>query len=98
MMFLPVLGFGIAIGALYSLFGRLIRHHDIHVAFATVAFWLSMYLFERSWGTMLGVTLGLMVYLGAPVVLLDRFLLRRSLRQQELLDAPLSDGRTSGAY
>jgi hypothetical protein len=98
MMFLPVLGFGIAIGALYSLFGQLIRHHDIHVAFATVAFWLSMYLFERSWATMLGVTLGLMVYLGAPVVLLDRFLLRRSLRQQELLDAPLSDGRTSGAY
>jgi hypothetical protein len=75
LMFLPILGFGIAIGLAYALFRRLIWHRDLLVAFATVAFWLSLYLFERSWATMLGVSLGMMVYLGVPVVFLDRFLL-----------------------
>jgi hypothetical protein len=82
MMFLPVLGFGVAIGIAYALFRRLIWHRDLLVAFATVAFWLSLYLFERSWATMLGVSLGMMVYLGVPVVLLDRFLLVRFFAQK----------------
>jgi len=53
----------------------LIWHRELFVAFGTLAFWLSVYLFERSWATMLGTTMGFMVYLGPPVVLLDRFLL-----------------------
>ena len=46
-----------------------------------MTFWLSVYLFERSWATMLGVTVGFMVYLGVPLVLLDRFLLIRRARE-----------------
>ena len=88
-MFLPVFAFGIFLGAMYALFRSLIWHRELFVAFATVAFWLSAYLFERSWATMLGTTLGFMVYLGAPIVLLDRFLLIRftanKARQEDAL-------------
>src|SRR6185436_531561 len=85
LMFLPVFAFGIFLGALYAFFRSIIWHREIFVAFGTVAFWLSAYLFERSWATMLGVTVGFMVYLGAPTVLLDRFLLVRfaGLQQRE---------------
>ncbi|HEY7292959.1 MAG TPA: hypothetical protein VH583_24185 [Vicinamibacterales bacterium] len=76
-MFIPVLAFGLAMGCTYRLFERLIMHRELFVAFGTVAFWMSLYLFERSWATMLGIALGMMVYLGGPVVLLDRFLMIR---------------------
>jgi hypothetical protein len=81
-MFVPIFAFGIVIGALYRLSARLIWHHELFVAFATVTFWLSFYLFERSWATMLGQSASLIVYLGIPVVLLDRTLLVRFARQR----------------
>jgi hypothetical protein len=81
LMFAPVFIFGVAVGLLYALFRQLIWHRELFVAFATVTFWLTVYLFERSWATMLGVSLGFMVYLGVPVVLLDRFLLIKSAKQ-----------------
>jgi hypothetical protein len=77
LMFLPVFAFGIFVGAAYAMFRAVIWHRELFVAFGTVAFWLSVYLFERSWATMLGTTMSLMIYLGPPVVLLDRFLLVR---------------------
>ena len=43
---------------------RLIRHHELAIASVTVIFWLSLYLFERSWANMLGLSLTLIVYLG----------------------------------
>jgi hypothetical protein len=82
LMFVPVFAFGVFAGFCYTLFRSLIWHRDLFVSFATVSFWISLYLFERSWATMLGVTLGFMVYLGAPMVLLDRFLLIRFTAQQ----------------
>jgi len=91
-MFLPVAVFGVAIGFLYALFRKLIWHRELFVAFVTVAFWLSLYLFERSWATMLGVSLGMMIYLGVPVVILDRFLLIKFFKRQALAaDAHESD-------
>jgi hypothetical protein len=75
LMFAPVFAFGVFIGFMYVLFRRLIWHRELFVSFATVAFWLSVYLFERSWANTLGIAVGFMVYLGAPVVLLDRFLM-----------------------
>ncbi len=81
LMFVPVFGFGVAVGFLYALFRQLIWHRELFVAFATVTFWLTVYLFERSWATMLGVSLGFMVYLGVPVVLLDRLLLVKYEKQ-----------------
>jgi len=98
MMFLPVFGFGLFIGAAYALFRSLIWHRELFVAFGTVAFWLSVYLFERSWATMLGTTMSLMIYLGPPVVLLDRFLLVRFNADQArdrgmVFGAPLKQDR-----
>jgi hypothetical protein len=81
LMFLPVFVFGVVVGVLYALFRQLVWHRELFVAFATVTFWLTVYLFERSWATMLGVSLGFMVYLGIPVVLLDRFLLIKSANE-----------------
>ena len=97
-MFLPVFAFGLFIGAAYALFRVLIWHRELFVAFATVAFWLSVYLFERSWATMLGSTMSLMIYLGPPVVLLDRFLLVRftadqAREQNVMFGAPLKQDR-----
>ena len=77
LMFVPVFAFGLLVGGAYALFRTLIWHRDIFVAFATVVFWLAVYLFERSWATMLGQALSFFIYLGPPVVLLDRFLLMR---------------------
>ena len=89
LMFLPVLGFGFFIGAMYAVFRSIIWHRELFVAFGTVAFWLSTYLFERSWGTMLGTAVGFMGYLGPPVVLIDRFLMVRVSADKEREDAPV---------
>ena len=99
LMFLPVFGFGVFLGAIYALFRSIIWHRELFVAFGTVAFWLSAYLFERSWATMLGVTVGFMVYLGLPTVLLDRFLLVRFASRQTregseiMFETPLKQDR-----
>jgi len=89
-MFLPILAYGIFVGACYAVFRSLIWHRELFVAFATVSFWISVYLFERSWATMLGVTVGFMVYLGGPMVLLDRFLLIQFSAKQAAEDADLA--------
>jgi hypothetical protein len=47
-----------------------------------VTFWFALYLFERSWVVTLGEAVGLLVYVGTPIVLLDRFLLIRHEQQQ----------------
>lgn len=98
LMFVPVFGFGIAMGVLYMFFYRFMHHHELVVAFGTVAFWMSMYLFERSWATMLGISLGMMIYLGVPVILLDRLLLDGSERKRRA-QAPMlySDRHPSSA-
>jgi hypothetical protein len=89
-MFLPVLAYGIFVGVCYTTFRSLIWHRELFVAFATVSFWISVYLFERSWATMLGVTVGFMVYLGGPIVLLDRFLLIQFSAKQAAENADLA--------
>jgi hypothetical protein len=86
LMFVPVFGFGLALGACYAFFRKILWHRELFVAFATVSFWLSLYLFERSWATLLGVALGFMVYLGVPTVLLDRVLLVRFFARQASRD------------
>jgi hypothetical protein len=87
-MFLPVLLYGLFVGFCYALFRQLIWHRDLSVAFLTVTFWISVYILERSWATMLGITVGFLVYLGGPTVLLDRFLLIRAPSQPTVDDSP----------
>jgi hypothetical protein len=88
-LFLPVFAFGVFVGGCYALFRSLIWHRELFVSFATVSFWISLYLFERSWATMLGVTVAFMVYLGGPIVLLDRFLLVQYTASQAKDEPPL---------
>jgi hypothetical protein len=83
LMFLPVFVFGLLMGLAYTYCRELIVHRDLFVAFVTVTFWLSLYLFERSWATTLGVAVGFFVYLGIPVLLLDRFLLMRAEHERQ---------------
>ena len=95
-MFLPVFAYGLLVGAAYRFVARTIRHRELLVAYSTVTFWFALYLFERSWVMTLGSTVGLLVYVGVPVILLDRMLLDRHRRQQgdQALLFPQSDGVT----
>ncbi|MDX2039969.1 MAG: hypothetical protein SF097_01920 [Acidobacteriota bacterium] len=74
-MFVPVLIWGVVMGLLYGLFFRLIVHRELAIAVGTVIFWLSLYIFERSWVKTLGQSATLIVYLTVVTVLVDRFLL-----------------------
>jgi len=72
LMFLPALVYGFLMGLLYRAVYYLMHHRELAVALVSVVFWLSLYLFERSWIKTFGLTLTLVVYLGAVVWLLDR--------------------------
>ena len=97
-MFLPSLFFGILMGLAYRAVFRVIYHHELAMGLACVVFWLSLYLFERSWIKTLGTTLTLLLAVGAVVFVLDRAILRRrararfrgsaSLRRRSRLAAP----------
>ncbi len=76
-MFLPVLVFGFIAGVAYAWFGKVIRHRELAVAVMTVIFWLGLYLFERSSANTLGNLVSLIVYVGIPAILLDKFLLMK---------------------
>ena len=76
-MFVPVIVFGFLMGVTYQLWISIIQHRDLAVALTTVMYWLSLYLFERSWAKTLGLTITLMVYLGGLVYLVDQWLLMR---------------------
>ena len=78
LMFLPVFAYGFLMGMAYHGLLRLIRHHELAIASVTVIFWLSLYLFERSWANMLGLSLTLIVYLGGATFLADRLLRGRA--------------------
>ena len=76
-MFVPVLLFGVFMGAMYEWFLRTIQHRELAVTLVTVVFWMALYLFERSWAKTLGLSLTMMVYLGGLTFLIDRWLMMR---------------------
>jgi hypothetical protein len=82
-MFVPIIIFGFLIGAAYQTWMSVIHHRELAIAVTTVIFWLSLYLFERSWAKTLGLTITLMVYLGGFVYLIDQWLLMRRAQQLE---------------
>jgi hypothetical protein len=79
-MFAPVIVFGFLVGVTFQMWTSIIRHRELAVAVTTVVYWLTLYLFERSWAKTLGLTLTLMVYLGGLVYLVDQWLLMRRAR------------------
>ncbi len=72
LMFLPSLVYGFCMGILYRAVYHVMYHRELAVALVSVVFWLSLHLFERSWIKTLGLTLTLVIYLGAVIWLLDR--------------------------
>jgi hypothetical protein len=81
-MFVPVFIYGLLMGIVYQWFFQTIRHRELAFALITVVFWLSLYLFERSWIKTLGFSVTLIVYIGGAVLLLDLVLFRRLAKQQ----------------
>ncbi len=75
LMFLPVFVFGCLMGMAYHWWLGIIRHRELAVGLVAVMFWMSLYLFERSWIKTLGLTVTMMVYLGGATILVDRALI-----------------------
>lgn len=74
-MFIPIFVFGYGMGRLFRWFRQRIRHEDLATAAQTTIFWLSLYLFERSWDRSLGMSLTLVIFLGGATFALDRVLI-----------------------
>jgi len=80
-MFIPVLIFGFLLGLAYQAWLSVIQHRELAVSLVTVVFWITLYLFERSWVKTLGTSITMMVYLGGLTYLVDQwFLMRRAQR------------------
>jgi hypothetical protein len=77
LMFLPVAIYGLLMGMAFQWWLRVIRSRELAVALVVIVFWLSLYLFERSWAKTLGGAGTLMIYLGGAVYLIDRLMARR---------------------
>jgi hypothetical protein len=94
-MFLPPLIYGLLMGAAYQTWLTVIRHRELALSLVTVIFWLSLYLFERSWIKTMGLAVTLMVYLGGLSYLIDQYLLARRAQAEPtdahnaLLETPL---------
>lgn len=74
-MFVPMVAFGALMGLAYRRLLRLIWYRELAVGLVTVVFWISLYLFERSWIKTIGLSVTLMIYMGGAMFLIDRLLL-----------------------
>jgi len=74
-MFLPVLAYGVLLGAVYRWLSKTVRNGELSVAIVTVVLWQALYSFERSWARHLGLFFTLFLVLGGVAILLDRMVL-----------------------
>jgi hypothetical protein len=86
-MFLPVFVYGLLMGRIHRWLLEHIHSRELAMAMICAVFWLSLYLFERSWIKTLGLSVTLLVCLGGGTVLLDRFLLRQYRSDQDMESA-----------
>jgi len=77
LMFLPMIVFFTFMGAAYAWLMNRVHHRELAVGLTTVVFWMSLYLFERSWAKMVGDALTMLIYLGTATLIVDRILLTR---------------------
>jgi hypothetical protein len=82
-MFVPVLLWAAFLGVACQALFTVIRHREIAIPLVTVIFWLSLYLFERSFVKWMGLTGTLIIYVGGMAFLLDRWLLQRYVVRRE---------------
>jgi hypothetical protein len=71
-MFVPSFIWALFIGVACALISREYRHRDMAISITTVIGWLSLYLFERSWATIIGLGGTLLIYGGGLCYVLDR--------------------------
>jgi hypothetical protein len=83
LMFVPVLLWAVFLGAAYQSLLTIIRHREIAIPLVAVIFWLSVYLFERSFVKWMGLTGTLLIYVGGIAFLLDRWLLQQYVLRRE---------------
>jgi hypothetical protein len=75
LMFLPMIVWGVFVGIAYRAMHVLIRHREVAIPVLTVVFWLSVYLFERSWAKTMGLTGTMLIYVGGIAYVIDRLLM-----------------------
>jgi NhaP-type Na+/H+ and K+/H+ antiporter len=91
-MFVPVFLYGLLAGLAYQLISRSIHHEELRSGLLAVIFWLSLYLFERSWVKTIGLFGTLVVYLGGPALLFDYYLTRGDVIIVEHEEDPPEEG------
>ena len=70
-----MLGFGIVTGIAYRFFLHTIHDREFRASgFVVTTFWVSLYLFERSWVKTLGLAGTLMIYAGLATIVFDHYL------------------------
>ncbi|MGE3340250.1 MAG: hypothetical protein AB7N54_20830 [Alphaproteobacteria bacterium] len=80
-MFLPVLLFGMAMGAVFAGFLRMIHHRELAIALVVCVFWYNLYLYEKAWAKLIGTSVATLVYLGGLTYLIDRYVLTERSKQ-----------------
>ena len=94
-MFVPSILFGVFMGVAYRLARRMFYAREPAAGFVTVVFWMSLYLFEKSWVTTLGISVTLLISLGGLVYIAEWGLRHRGRRRCPAL-ARTSRARTKG--
>lgn len=94
LLFLPVLAFGMALGAAHAYLLRLIHHRELAIALVICIYWYNLYLFERAWAKLVGTSVAMLLYLGGISFLIDRYILTERGRQaQNMLGTPVYPDR-----
>lgn len=81
LMFLPVLAFGLLLGAAFAYFLQGIRHRELAIALVVCVYWYSLYQYERAWAKVIGNSVAMLIYLGGVAFLVDRYLLTERSKQ-----------------
>jgi hypothetical protein len=82
-MYIPVFLYGMLAGLTYELLSQRIRYDELRAGLLAVIFWLSLFLFERSWVKTLGLFGTLVIYVGGPALVLDYYMTRRQRARVE---------------
>lgn len=73
-MFVPVFIYACMMGLAYGGVFKVISNREVAIGVVTVILWLSLYLFECSWVSRLGISFSLLIYVGLAGFLLNVWL------------------------
>ena len=84
-MFLPPLIFGVLMGFAYRLLLVSMVNKEMAIAACSVSFWIALYLYERSWLHMLGLSGTILIYVGSFSMIVDRIVAAARVESRPLL-------------